>query len=394
MASHPVPEDLAREAVEAYEKHGSKNNAARALGLAPSTYWNRLEAGRRYAKRGWTVAPLVPNPEVLLQREREAKSTRASVSRFETLYKESEREIGELKTALDLATTLDGREPRKIIQKKVDSAHEATPWLLASDWHCEERVDPAQLGGIYNKYDPDIFRKSAERFFQNGLTLIEQQKPWVKIHEVVLVLGGDMITNYLHEENKLTNFMGPSKACELAYDALASGIDFLLNNTEYEFRVICKVGNHGRTTKEMFSAVSNDNSWEYLLYRMLAKRYHGEARVEFILDDAYHTYFTCYKTVVRVHHGEGVKYQGGVGGITIPINKSIFAWNQATRADIDVMGHFHQYTDGEHFIVNGSLIGVNPWSLKMKFKPEPPRQTMFLIDSKYGKTGRFPIFVR
>jgi hypothetical protein len=385
MAQQPVTPKQQQEAVDALKKHGTKKAAARALGLPDGTFRNRLLAAARPVEK----------PQETLAQRREVKADYSRASKAEALLKESEKERDELRTALEVVTVLDKRAPaERLIKKQRDGDHEAVPHLMASDWHCEERVDPAQLGGIYNKYDPDIFKASAEAFFQNGLTLIEQQAPYIKIHDAVLIFGGDMITNHLHEENKSTNYMGPAKACALAFDAMAAGLDFLLEHTKYRWTVICKVGNHGRSTKEMFSATANDHSWEYLLYKMLAKRYEAADKVKFIIDEAYHTYFTCYKFIERIHHGEGVKYGGGVGGITIPINKAVSAWNQATRADLDVMGHFHQYTDGESFIVNGSLIGVNPWSLKMKFKPEPPKQTMYLIDSKYGKTGRFPIFIR
>ena len=32
---------------------------------------------------------------------------------------------------------------------------------------------------------------------------------------------------------------------------------------------------------------------------------------------------------------------GGVGGITIPLNKAISAWNNQRMADYDILGHYH-----------------------------------------------------
>jgi hypothetical protein len=388
MAQKKLTDKQCKEVLSAYEKHGFQTKAADAIGMNRGTFLHR------YAEAVKRFGDVKPDSKLQIEAERTRKVSRDKLKETTGLLNQSEKELIELRKTVDMLTGVSKVKPRKIVTKQKESDHEAVPHLLASDWHCEEQVLPEQLGGIYNKYTPDIFKTSADAFFRNGLTLIKQQAPYIKIKECVLIFGGDMITNSLHEENKHTNFMGPAKATALAYESMLSGVDFLLNSTEYKWTIICKPGNHGRATKEMFSAISNDYSWEYLIYKMMANRYQNEPRVNFVLDESYHTYFNCYGFIERIHHGDGVKFGGGVGGITIPINKAISAWNQATVADLDVMGHFHQYTDGENFIVNGSLIGVNPWGLKMKFKPEPPKQTMYIIDSKYGKTARFPIFIR
>jgi hypothetical protein len=89
-----------------------------------------------------------------------------------------------------------------------------------------------------------------------------------------------------------------------------------------------------------------------------------------------------------------MNYGGGVGGITIPVNKSIAQWNKAHRVDLDVFGHFHTRFDGGNFIANGSLIGYNPFSIAIKASFERPSQTFFLVNREYGeKTLVAPIFV-
>jgi hypothetical protein len=97
---------------------------------------------------------------------------------------------------------------------------------------------------------------------------------------------------------------------------------------------------------------------------------------------------------LRFHHGDGIKYGGGVGGITIPVNKAIAQWNRAHYADLDIVGHYHQFFDGGNFIANGSVIGWSPYSLWIKASFEPPQQAFFLLDSKYRrKTVVAPIIL-
>jgi hypothetical protein len=79
-----------------------------------------------------------------------------------------------------------------------------------------------------------------------------------------------------------------------------------------------------------------------------------------------------------------VKFGGGVGGITIPIRKKLAAWNSAIRADLTVMGHFHQLMDGGDFVVNGSLIGYNEFAQAIGASPEEARQAFFLVHARGG----------
>ena len=86
-----------------------------------------------------------------------------------------------------------------------------------------------------------------------------------------------------------------------------------------------------------------------------------------------------------------MRYGGGVGGLTIPVNKAIAQWDKLHQVDLDVFGHFHQFMDGGKFISNGSLIGYNAYAMSIKAGFEPPKQAMFLIDKKRFKTFVAPI---
>jgi hypothetical protein len=70
--------------------------------------------------------------------------------------------------------------------------------------------------------------------------------------------------------------------------------------------------------------------------------------------------------------------------MTIPIRKKISAWDKAMRADLTVMGHFHQLMDGGDFLVNGSLIGYNEFAQAIGASPEEPRQAFFLVHARNG----------
>jgi hypothetical protein len=83
---------------------------------------------------------------------------------------------------------------------------------------------------------------------------------------------------------------------------------------------------------------------------------------------------------IRFHHGNYMKYQGGVGGITIPVIKAIAAWDRTWRADLDVFGHWHQYLAHPKFVSCNCLIGYGPYAEFVKAEYSPPSQTLIVID--------------
>lgn len=274
--------------------------------------------------------------------------------------------------------------------KPTKSKSEATAFLIASDWHFEERVESDVVNGL-NNYDLNIARARSQQFFQNGLTLLNITKRDVKIKTLVLALLGDFISGSIHDELAETNQLPPVLALVEVEKHIVSGIQFLLDNSDVDIVVPCHSGNHGRTTVKQRHASERGNSFEYYMYHHIAAHFKDNKRVTFIISSGYHSYLTTYDYTVRFHHGHSIRYGGGVGGIYIPTYKAIAQWDIARRADLDVFGHFHQFRDGGQFICNGSMIGYNAYALSIKAGYEPPKQTFFLVDKKRGKTIVAPI---
>jgi len=130
---------------------------------------------------------------------------------------------------------------------------------------------------------------------------------------------------------------------------------------------------------------ATETSLETFMYHSLAYRFKGNPRVNFRVANSkivYRRFFDRFN--MRLLHGDDVKFGGGVGGVTIPIRKKLAAWDKAIRADLTVMGHFHQLLDGGDFIVNGSLIGYNEFAQAIGASPEEARQAFFLIHDRNG----------
>ena len=62
-------------------------------------------------------------------------------------------------------------------------------------------------------------------------------------------------------------------------------------------------------------------------------------------------------------------------------------------AALTIFGHWHMSRTDDRWISNGSLIGPTPYSIAFGLDPEPPSQTLFLIDRDRGKRNVTPIQV-
>jgi len=320
-------------------------------------------------------------------------------ARREQAYKDEKQKTGilikrimELEKRESMLLALKSAKAFYKISPSCSKGGEAVAVMVASDWHIEEVITSEQTTGI-NIFNEEVCKNRVRRFFQHGLKLIQKEQKDVAINTLVLALLGDFISGSIHDELIEGNRLLPMFAIIEAQEHLASGIQFLLDNSNLNLIIPCASGNHGRTTKKVHISTEAGNSLERFMYYNLAQRFVGNKRVQFVISEGYLTYVKVFNTTLRFHHGHAVKYGGGIGGITIPVNKAIAGWNRGRKSDIDVFGHFHQVFDGGNFICNGSLIGYSAYALSIKASPEPPQQAFFLIDKEFGKTVSAPIIL-
>lgn len=280
-------------------------------------------------------------------------------------------------------------------RERTSKLREATPLILASDWHIEEEVKPESVQGR-NRYNLDISAHRMERFFEASHWAIDHQRQTpFKIRDAILWLGGDFITNFLRDENRQANLLSPTDAVLYAQRSITAGIDHLLEDPEIEQWLIpCNDGNHGRTTKKMESATRTQNSLEVFLYAQLAMHYKDEPRVRFILPTSSFTYLDdVYGRSIRFLHGDVFKYHGGVGGITVPLFRARARWETLKPASLTCMGHWHQRICLPNLMVNGSLIGFNSFAQDIGAEFEVPVQSMRMLEPRRWCSSDIPLWV-
>lgn len=291
-----------------------------------------------------------------------------------------------LRLKAEVATfTRAKREPNILVyDKSAEFRSDAIACALASDWHVEEPVDKASVMGL-NEYNLDVATFRAQNFFKNFLRLTDIMARDSKITTMHLSVLGDLFSGWLHEELRSGNLLAPGDASVFVSGLLCSGIDFLLRESSFRIEVDALPGNHGRMTEKMHFNDPTGTSLETVMYHMVAARYEKEPRVNFRVAGASEVHVRFFeKFLMRLIHGYEINFGGGVGGLSIPLNKRLGQWNATIAADLTCLGHFHQMLFFPKAVVNGSLIGYNNYAKHFGFTYEPPQQAFFLVHARKG----------
>jgi hypothetical protein len=358
----------------------------------PAADLYRDETGKLVCRQG-----LCPNGKNLDQQTALDLQIQLRKQREQTKAVTAEREqLIDLTHSLEdrLQVALEIRDITKVPAIEAFSSittNEAVPILLCSDWHCGAVVKPETVNGL-NAYDVDTFHERAAALFRNTLKVVRMVRFTSDIKRIVVWLGGDLIDNQIHPEQVQTQELSPTQQLIECERSIVAGLDYLLANGEFdEIIVPCSYGNHGRTTVKRQADNAHATSYEWLMYQSLQRHYRNTEKIKFCISDGNILYLDVLGQKLRFHHGDAIKYGGGVGGITVPLQKWVYRQDVGIRADHSFFGHFHQLTLGQNWSVNGSLIGATAYGLKLGFPPERPQQLLRFIDRDRGFTVSAPV---
>lgn len=315
---------------------------------------------------------------------------RAEVRDLNAAKKHLLNELESREKQIETLSALKEAPPVSVVAKRgigEGKRRQCVPVMMISDLHVEEPVPPEKVNGL-NEYNLDIAKRCIARCGE-AFEWITQDKRW-DMRTGVLAILGDTYSGYIHAELEETSFLSPIKAVMWVQEELERLIRYILAHTELEKLIVpCKDGNHGRTTQKIRAATRTDNSLEWLMYKTLAARFDNEPRVQFIVEEGLYTYIDVYDETLGLTHGDQFQYQGGVGGLLIPVRRGLNEVRKykpgTKRPIVYCMGHFHEEKDEDDVVINGSAIGMTPWSLSKGFKPENRAQHWFLVDSSRGK---------
>ena len=331
--------------------------------------------------------------ETQLAADAELARLRSEVASLKGRYKAALTQIDRERERADALVQLQGLKPakRQAVPKKVHAKHDATMVVLLSDIHCEEVVRPETVNGL-NTFDLDVCEARLAELQERFFTLLEHERQLCRIDRVCVWLGGDLISGMIHPELAEENSLHPLAAIRWIGERLRGFLDAVSENAR-DVIVATSCGNHGRTTEKIRTNEA-DTSYEHHLY-LTMRANETKPNIEWRIGEGHLNYVDLDGFTVRFMHGHAVRYQGGIGGIHVPLNKAISSWDATQRADLTCLGHWHQFSWSRsgRYVTNGSVIGHSAYAVRIKATYEPPCQAAFVVDhGRHEVTRAYPLF--
>jgi hypothetical protein len=327
-----------------------------------------------------------------LQADAELARLRSEVAALKGRYKSALAAIDRERERADALVQLQGIKPRRPLTKSVrGKRHAATMVVLLSDVHCEEVVRPETVNGL-NAFDLDVCQLRLDELQSRFFAMLEHERQLAGVDRVVVWLGGDLISGMIHPELAEENSLHPLAAIRWIGERLRGFLDAVADNAS-EVIVATSCGNHGRTTEKLRTNEA-DTSYEHHLY-LTMRAAEPRPNVRWQIGEGHLNYLDLDGFKIRFCHGHAVRYQGGIGGIHVPLNKAIAAWDATERADLTCLGHWHQFSWSRsgRYVSNGSVIGHSAYAVRIKATYEPPCQAAIVIDhGRREVTKAYPLF--
>lgn len=279
--------------------------------------------------------------------------------------------------------------------KRLKTKHQGTPWLLLSDLHLDEVVNPDELNGM-NAYSREIALKRLEKVADGFIQVTQDHWAGIKYDGAVVPLAGDIFSGDIHDELKETNEDTLLGSCDFWIDPLAELLDKIAD-TFGKVHVPVVPGNHGRTTRKPRAKMRARSNFDWFIGAQLARVFKGDKRLTFDLSESADCLVPSYDHKVMITHGDQATGGAGIGGIWPPLMR-LDARKRQRQEQVDqgydllIMGHWHTLTFGPSFIVNGALKGYDEYAFTSNFGFEEPSQAAWLMTPEHGKTWTAPIF--
>ena len=335
--------------------------------------------------------PFKITEQVVFRRENaEIKSLKKQVEEAVKEY-ESLSDLYDIALALKTQDISSYRIPT--IEANNSIKNEATAIVQLSDTHFGKIILPSTVNGL-NEHNPDIARKRMDYLAENLIKMVRKERSEVKIDTLVLGLGGDFMENaMLHDHSQVATAFSQMREIEFAKELLHKFIKTVAENGNFKKIMIpCVRGNHSRTTKKMNSTIDYLTNFESLLYNLLKQDF-NDSLFDWYAPDSDICEFQVYDKKIRSLHGWQVKSGGGIGGLTIPLNKYILRMDQISKCDYNLMHHYHSLSyPTANCTLNGSLCGYDTFAMQIGASFQKPMQSFQLLDKKRGFTIKAPLF--
>lgn len=322
-----------------------------------------------------------------------------------------ENQIGELELRMDQFTTSLSRVVQKnsvikpIVLNKTETQHHlnkiASPasdktrrsiCTIWSDQHFGTNFTKDHTQGI-NAYNWEI---SSRRLALLCTQIAEFKKERRSAHdELVIFLLGDNIAGVIHDMDSGRIDLSAEQVWGTA-GYYIQAITYLLNFFP-KIRIECQTGNHGRmmhNTSKDRAMINKYDSFETMVAMNLISHFATNPRVEINVPKAPYSSVLVQGHRIYATHGDTV-FNVGNPGKSIPmasIEKQINNINAnlplgQPRYELFITGHVHHYMENHvgnvQVIVNGCMVGTDPFALSVGIHDNNPTQVMWETTTKF-----------
>lgn len=299
------------------------------------------------------------------------------------------RRLSKVEADMEIISSLPPHTPRKYpkaIKTSKTGEGNAAGVLMLNDWHCANQYPLEAVEGVGFQNLEEINRK-ASILGPNTVKIWNFASRLSTLDELDIVLLGDFLHGAIHPEYAWSNSLGPTEEVLFAQDHLVSLIRYLKKTIKpKKMRIIgTRGGNHGRTTKKMHTEGAHNHNLEWLMYGEIA-RIIDDPSIEWRLGKHLTNPTEIKGHIIRPTHGDTIRFMGGTGGVSVPLNRKVQRWNEIKSASLTLLGHFHTLIVLTDAIVGPALTGYDPFAFEIGAKPYPPGQ-MFLVMDKTKKAS-------
>jgi len=371
------------------EKYGV-TKYAKMLGIPRTTLQSRLDGLNISGKAKKTTLKTKDLP--IVEEVSEVEILEQRVKELEAAHRKDRKAVVMderiTQAVIDATKTTKSKYKPAPYKKSGKDEHEFV--LLWSDTHAGETVSEEETSGI-NTYDWDIMLKRMDKM-RESIISYQENRPY-NIEKLHIMALGDMLSGNIHDELEATN------SIPLAEATVQFGVDnaeFVESFTEYfpEIHFSGIVGNHPRGHKKPWSKQGYDNA-DWTAYNISRLVLRNNKRITFEIPKAnQHITTVADRWRFLQFHGDSIRSSmPGVpwGGVMRRVNALQASYSgQGKPIDLFVCGHFHSaamvQSDAGQIAMNGSVKGVDEYSLKAFGGGRPPQQLLLTVHPRNGLT--------
>lgn len=274
--------------------------------------------------------------------------------------------------------------------------------LHLSDVHYGENVSLEEMDGV-NSYNVEIAQARLGRFFSKATELMTDHWSGKPPAEVVLVLGGDLISGGIHDELLQTNDVSVPTTVREVGEHIAGGIAHLANTLHRPIRVYSVPGNHGRMTHKPHSKGRAAGSLDLLAtdFAEATLRGTGIKNVTFYRTASPDAYFSTYGWNWLATHGDAAGGKGGGTGFIGPMASITKAhrklvdtsWRSGRAVHFVLTAHYHTTGKTAFGWANGSCCGYGEYARDLRADPEQARQTLLVVHPRHGVVSEMQVYL-